>query len=84
MWAGAKAIVEDREGNLWIGSSDDGLFRYKPAQVTAYTSEDGLADDNFLVVGGDRAANYGLRIKICSSSAMDASPNLLTSESYRP
>ena len=54
-WAGAKAIVEDREGNLWVGSSDDGLFRYKPAQVIAYTSEDGLADDNFLVVAGDRA-----------------------------
>lgn len=55
VWAGAKAIAEDREGNLWIGSSDDGLFRYKPAQVTAFTSEDGLADDNFVVVAGDRA-----------------------------
>jgi signal transduction histidine kinase/streptogramin lyase len=52
--AGTKAIIEDREGNLWIGSSNDGLFRYKAAQVTAYTSENGLADDAFLVIAGDR------------------------------
>jgi signal transduction histidine kinase/ligand-binding sensor domain-containing protein len=54
-WAGTKAIIEDREGNLWIGSSNDGLFRFKAAQVTAYTSENGLADDEFLVIAGDGA-----------------------------
>src|SRR5436190_35430 len=54
-WAGTKTVIEDREGNLWIGSSNDGLFRYKEAQVTAYTAADGLADDEFLVIAGDGA-----------------------------
>jgi signal transduction histidine kinase/ligand-binding sensor domain-containing protein len=53
--AGTKAILQDREGNLWIGSSNDGLFRYKEAQVTAYTAADGLSDDEFLVIAGDGA-----------------------------
>ena len=54
-WAGTKTMIEDREGNLWIGSSNDGLFRYKEAQVTSYTAADGLADDEFLVIAGDGA-----------------------------
>lgn len=54
-WAGAKAIIEDREGNIWVGSGRDGLFRYKAAQVTAYTAEDGLTDDVFQVIAGDGA-----------------------------
>jgi signal transduction histidine kinase/ligand-binding sensor domain-containing protein len=54
-WAGAKAIIEDREGNLWVGSGSDGLFRYKAAQVTAYTAENGLADHVFQVIAGDGA-----------------------------
>lgn len=51
-WAGAKSIIEDREGNLWIGSGSEGLYRYKVAQVTAYTAEDGLSDDSFQVITG--------------------------------
>jgi len=51
--AGAKALIQDREGNVWVGSSSDGLQRYKLAQVTSYTAEDGLSDEEFLVIAGD-------------------------------
>ena len=51
-WAGAKSIIEDREGNLWVGSGSDGLFRYKAAQVEAYAAGEGLSDDGFLVIAG--------------------------------
>lgn len=54
-WAGARAIIEDREGNLWVGSGSDGLFRYKVAQVEAYGAREGLSDDGFLVIAGDGA-----------------------------
>ncbi|MFL6333109.1 MAG: two-component regulator propeller domain-containing protein [Pyrinomonadaceae bacterium] len=54
-WAGARAIIEDREGNLWIGSGSDGLYRYKAAQVEAYAAREGLSDDEFLVIAGDGA-----------------------------
>jgi len=54
-WAGARAIIEDREGNLWIGSGSDGLFRYKAAQVESYAAREGLSDDEFLVIAGDGA-----------------------------
>lgn len=54
-WAGARAIIEDREGNLWIGSGRDGLHRYKAAQVEAYAAREGLSDDEFLVIAGDGA-----------------------------
>jgi len=51
--AGAKAIVQDREGNFWVGSGSNGLERLKIAQVTSYTAEDGLSDEEFLVIAGD-------------------------------
>jgi signal transduction histidine kinase/streptogramin lyase len=54
-WAGARAIIEDREGNLWVGSGRDGLHRYKAAQVEAYGASEGLSDDGFLVIAGDGA-----------------------------
>jgi signal transduction histidine kinase/ligand-binding sensor domain-containing protein len=54
-WAGAKSIIEDREGNLWIGSGSDGLHRYKAAQIEAYAAREGLSDDGFFAIAGDGA-----------------------------
>lgn len=31
--ASIKALVEDREGNLWVGAGDDGLCRLRPSHV---------------------------------------------------
>ena len=38
-------MEEDREGNLWLGT-DHGLVQLQKRRVRAYTSRDGLTDDN--------------------------------------
>jgi PAS domain S-box-containing protein len=38
-------ICEDREGNLWVGTGDGGLNRFKDGKFTAYTRQEGLFGD---------------------------------------
>ncbi len=37
-------ILEDAEGNLWIGTQSTGLLRVRPAGFTSFAEEDGLLD----------------------------------------
>ena len=37
-----RTLFEDRAGNLWIGTEDGGLSRFKDGQFTTWTSRDGL------------------------------------------
>jgi ligand-binding sensor domain-containing protein len=37
-------LLEDGEGNLWIGSQSTGLLRLRPTGFTSYGEEDGLVD----------------------------------------
>ncbi len=37
------ALLEDHQGDLWIGSEDAGLFRYSAGRFTHYTTADGLS-----------------------------------------
>lgn len=49
-----RAMVEDLDGNLWLGSND-GLFVFDPRQrrvLRHYTSSDGLQGDSFSLYGG--------------------------------
>ena len=54
---GVRAFLKDREGNLWVGHSGLGLFRFKEAQVRALASEHGLGTDGFEVILEDRERN---------------------------
>jgi ligand-binding sensor domain-containing protein len=36
------SLYEDRDGNLWIGSEDGALTRYRAGSFTTYTTEQGL------------------------------------------
>ena len=55
-----RSIMEDREGNLWLGMGVIGLHRFRPRQVTAYTAETGLSDQGFIPITGDGAGGLWL------------------------
>jgi signal transduction histidine kinase/ligand-binding sensor domain-containing protein len=54
------SILEDREGNLWLGMGGIGLHRLRPRQVTAYTAETGLSDQGFMPITDDGAGGLWL------------------------
>ena len=51
------SIAEDREGSLWIGTSDGGLNRIKEQRIAIFTARDGLSDEKMWSVFEDRAGN---------------------------
>jgi signal transduction histidine kinase/ligand-binding sensor domain-containing protein len=52
-----KAWIEDRDGNLWLGSESRGLFRLSLAGMTGYGIEDGFASDRIAAIAEDRAGH---------------------------
>jgi diguanylate cyclase (GGDEF)-like protein len=53
--AQASSLHLDREGNLWVGSRQGGLFRLRPTAVTTLNSADGLPHDLVSAIAGDGA-----------------------------
>ncbi|MCX6579352.1 MAG: ATP-binding protein [Candidatus Aminicenantes bacterium] len=52
-----KAIHEDRQGNLWIGTQGGGLYLLKNGKFSAYTTREGLSDNNVNAVAEDGEGN---------------------------
>jgi signal transduction histidine kinase/ligand-binding sensor domain-containing protein len=50
-----RAILEDREGNIWLATGTQGLWRLRPARVEVLTTRDGLSDRASQLVLEDRA-----------------------------
>jgi len=48
------AILEDRQGNRWVGTGASGLFRLAGKQISSYTMEDGLNDSTVFSLFEDR------------------------------
>jgi ligand-binding sensor domain-containing protein/signal transduction histidine kinase/CheY-like chemotaxis protein len=48
------AIVDDNEGNTWIGTEGEGLKKLKNGKVTTYTKKDGLGSDTIRCLHRDR------------------------------
>jgi len=49
------STYQDGEGNLWFGTTRDGLFRARKQIITAYSEADGIADKNVYPIYEDRA-----------------------------
>jgi transcriptional regulator with PAS, ATPase and Fis domain/ligand-binding sensor domain-containing protein len=53
-------MVVDREGNVWIGTSNSGLHRLKRARITSYAEKEGLTDPSVVAITGDGAGGLWL------------------------
>ena len=52
-----RALYEDAEGNLWIGSEHGGLTRYRDGVFTNYSLRDGLPSTSVLSLAGDASGD---------------------------
>lgn len=59
---GLTSLFRDREGNLWIGTSNRGLHRLKPRVFHVYDTRDGLSADTVTSVCADRAGRVWIGI----------------------
>lgn len=50
-----RAVLEDRRGDLWIGTTGGGLSRMHEGRVKTYRTKDGLPNDSVLTLLEDRA-----------------------------
>jgi ligand-binding sensor domain-containing protein len=48
------ALLEDRQGRLWIATNGGGVFCYDGARFQQYTHQDGLAYDRVMCLCEDR------------------------------
>jgi ligand-binding sensor domain-containing protein len=48
------SITDDRQGNLWIGTIDNGLWKYDGSALSHFTTKDGLTSNAIWTVYRDR------------------------------
>src|SRR5215471_630276 len=49
-----RAMAQDRQGNLWIGSFGGGLIQYRNGEFLSYVQEDGLSDNTVPAIVEDK------------------------------
>ena len=50
-------VIHDNEGNMWVGSESEGLFRIQKQSIRTISSNDGLATDNVYPVMHSRTGD---------------------------
>ena len=51
------SLYEDRNGDLWLGTENGGVTRYRHGSFTTYTSQHGLPRNDVLGITGDETGN---------------------------
>ena len=52
-----RCSIQDKEGNLWFGTTGEGVYRYDGKLFTQFTEKDGLSSNAVWAVLEDRAGN---------------------------
>lgn len=55
--AGVRSIFEDRKGNYWFGSHEEGVCLFDGETFTYFTIEDGLSDNQVRTIQEDEVGN---------------------------
>jgi len=50
-------LLEDRQDDIWLGTTGAGVYRYDGSRYTNFTTQDGLVDDTVLSMLQDREGN---------------------------
>ncbi|HLO82367.1 MAG TPA: two-component regulator propeller domain-containing protein [Chitinophagaceae bacterium] len=50
-------IIQDKEGNLWFGTTGEGVYRYDGKEFTQFTEKDGLSNNSVWSMIEDRLGN---------------------------
>ena len=58
-----RAIYEDGDGVLWIGTYDGGLYRLKDGRLTRYTRKEGLHDNGVFQILEDDSGNFWIGLQ---------------------
>lgn len=45
-----KSILEDNEGNYWVGTNADGLYKFRPSFISMIDKTDGLQNEQMLTI----------------------------------
>ncbi|MFN7928956.1 MAG: two-component regulator propeller domain-containing protein [Blastocatellia bacterium] len=53
----ASHLLEDRAGQLWVGTMFDGLFGFQHGEMTTFTTREGLAENYITALYEDRAGH---------------------------
>ncbi len=70
-------LLEDTDGNLWIGTQSTGLLRLSPAGFTSFGEEDGLRDPRIASLFSDGEGH------VCAASAGNAGLYLFDGRTFR-
>lgn len=71
----ARSMMEDREGNYWVGSAGDGIARLRPSGFRMVTPEDGVFGGNVRTVAPDREGNIWAALPITGIGRIDPRGN---------
>ena len=69
-------ITDDKQGNLWIGTIDNGVWMYDGTTVTNYTTKDGLGVDFIWIIFKDKSGDLWFGTEGFGVYVLDASTPL--------
>lgn len=66
-WGVVSCAIEDRSGNLWFGTHDEGVYRYDGESFTQFTTKDGLNSNGVSSIVQEKAGDilFGTGNGIC-------------------